>query len=129
MFLEDISTKFVNSLGPLIDNANTEMILDSKFKPILKRQIEYFNTNPSCDNITHVRNQLEDVKVVMLNNIDKLFERDDKLYSLLGKTEELNQDTIEFKKGAVQLKHTMMWKRVRCSLFVIVILLVYISIF
>lgn len=38
-FLEDISQRFVNSLGPLIDQSQGELSLNEKFLPILKKQI------------------------------------------------------------------------------------------
>lgn len=134
-FLEDISVRFINSLGPLVDQAQGELSLNDKFLPILKKQIvfmnlhnlnlqEFFNKNPSSDNISHVRNQLDDVKVVMLDNIDRLFDREQQMYQIIGKTDQLNQEAFQFKKGAVTLKKNLFWKRVRCTCYIIIILLV-----
>lgn len=44
-FLEDISVRFINSLGPLVDQAQGELSLNDKFLPILKKQIVYINLN------------------------------------------------------------------------------------
>lgn len=68
---------------------------------------------------------MDDVKVVMLDNIDRLFDREQQMYQIIGKTDQLNQEAVQFRKGAVTLKKSLFWKRVRCTCYIIIILLVY----
>lgn len=60
----------------------------------------------------------------MLDNIDRLFDREQQMYQIIGKTDQLNQEAFQFKKGAVTLKKNLFWKRVRCTCYIIIILLV-----
>ena len=59
------------------------------FSRILQKQMDYYNDNPNSDNITRVRDQLENVKEVMVQNIEKVLERGEKIELLVDKTDQM----------------------------------------
>ena len=57
----------------------------------------------SVSKILQVKIQLEATKVTMLDSIDKVLERGDKIEDLIKKTEELEDISIKFKANATKL--------------------------
>jgi vesicle-associated membrane protein 7 len=80
-FLEDIKTKFVNSYSDRASSA-IAFSLNEEFSRVLQKQMEYFNS-PAGDSFASVNLKLEDVKNVMIQNIDNVLERGEKLEILV----------------------------------------------
>lgn len=64
----------------------------------------------------------------MVQNIEMVLERGEKLELLVDKTEQLQQQAFRFEKSSKQLKNAMYWRRVKLFILVaaIVILLIWI---
>ena len=60
---------------------------------------EFYNSNPSSDNISRVQAQIDTVKDVMIENIDRVLERGEKIELLVDKTDRLNQQAFKFEKS------------------------------
>ena len=80
-FLEDIKTLWREKYSQLEQSA-IAFSLNETFSPILQNRIEYFSATPNLkgengfpDNITRVQKQLDDVKDVMVENIDRVMQR------------------------------------------------------
>lgn len=102
-FLEDIRIRFKQQFGDAIHTA-IPFSMNEDFSPVLKRQMEYYNGDPSADKITKVKGELEEVKGVMVENIEKVLERGEKIELLVDKTDRLNQTAFKFEKTSKQLK-------------------------
>lgn len=111
-FLEDIKMRFKTQFGDAIHSA-IAFSMNEEFRPVLRRQMEYYNNDPSADNITQVKRDLDDVKNVMVENIEKVLERGEKIELLVDKTDRLNQTAFKFEKTSKQLKTAMFWRQVR----------------
>eukprot|EP01041_Mallomonas_annulata_P001386 gene1386-2667_t len=98
--------------------------LNETFSPILKDRLEYYNTNPSADHITRVRSQIETVKDVMIENIDRILERGEKIELLVDKTELLNQQSFKFVKSTKRLRNTLWYRNVKVYILLVFVLLV-----
>lgn len=59
---------------------------------------EFYNTNPTSDNISKVQAQIDSVKDVMIENIDRVLERGERIELLVDKTDRLNQQAFKFEK-------------------------------
>lgn len=172
-FLADIRQKFVEKYGDAIYTANA-FAMNQSFAPIIKRQMvrrrralpprrtvagsphrrphrcrraqEYFN-DPSSDSLSRVRNQLDDVKSVMVENIgvwglppprraagpprhptavptDKILERSEKIELLVDKTHQLAESSTRFEKQSRSLRRNMWWKNFKMRMLIIFIVLV-----
>lgn len=60
---------------------------------------EFYNNNPTSDNIARVQAQIDEVKDVMLENIDRVLERGERIELLVDKTDKLNQQAFKFEKS------------------------------
>lgn len=121
-FLEDLEKKFFEKYGEKAKIA-LENSLNSDFKKQL-RQLQEYHSNPKSDNINKVKNQIDEVKGIMINNIDKVLERGDQLDQLVVRTEELTNVSQDFRVKAKKLKNTMWWKNVKLLLILIFIIFV-----
>ena len=68
--------------------------------------MDYYNSAGSnVDNLSAVKNQIEDVKGHMVENIEKVLERGEKIELLVDKTDRLNQQAFKFESSSRKLKH------------------------
>lgn len=121
-FLEDIKNRFRATYG---DRGKTAIAygMNTDFSRVLQNQMEYYS-NPGADRINRVRNEVDEVKSVMVQNIEKVLERGERIELLVDKTENLNQNAFKFKKASTQLKRSMWWKNVKIMIILAIVILV-----
>lgn len=122
-FLEDIKNRFRATYG---DRGKTAIAygMNTDFSRVLQNQMEFYSNNPSADRITKVRGEIDEVKSVMVHNIEKVLERGERIELLVDKTENLNQNAFKFKKASTQLKRSMWWKNIKIMIILIVVIIV-----
>lgn len=125
-FLDDVKKLFNDKYGQAAKNA-IAFSLNEGFGPILRQRMEFFNTDPSADKLSQVKAQIDDVRTIMLENIDRVLERGEKMELLVDKTEQLNQQAFRFEKQSRGLRNTMWYRRLRT--YVIIFLVVGLIIF
>lgn len=86
--------------------------MNSEFSPVLQTQMDLYNS-PSADQFAQVHRKLDDVKNVMVQNIEMVLERGEKLELLVDKTDQLNATAFTFEKSSRKLKEAMFWKKVK----------------
>ena len=92
--------------------------MNEDFGRVLQKQMEYYNSNTNADNIGRVQQQLNDVKGVMVENIEKVLERGEKIELLVDKTERLQNQAMKFERQSKRLKDEMRWRNIRCKLII-----------
>jgi vesicle-associated membrane protein 7 len=117
-FLDDIKNRFKSSYGNRAMTA-IAFAMNEEFSPVLKKQLEYYNSNPTADNIGRVKNTIHEVKDVMVHNIEKVLERGEKIELLVDKTDRLNQQAFKFEKQSKKLKNAMWWNKVKCTIIIV----------
>ena len=103
---------------------------NAAFAPVMQREMEAVNGDNDeykNDAVVAVQQEISAAKNVMVQNIDKVLERGERIELLVDKTERLDHNAVRFKKQAVNLKRSMWWKRVKMGivLFLVVLLVVY----
>ena len=101
--------------------------MNEEFSRVLARQMEHYSQSGGQDKVDKVRAEMDDVKNVMVDNIEKVLKRGEKIELLVDKTDNLNQQSIRFKKHSSQLKHAMWWQNARLMIFVGVVVVVVVS--
>jgi len=121
-FLDNIKSRFVSSYG---ENAKTAMAygMNADFARVLQIQMNFYSKDPEADRITKVRGEIDEVKSVMVANIEKVLERGEKIELLVEQTEALQHNAFEFKKGSTQLKRAMWWKNMKITIILILVVL------
>mmetsp|Transcript_1568 Transcript_1568/g.2439 ORF Transcript_1568/g.2439 Transcript_1568/m.2439 type:complete len:217 (+) Transcript_1568:74-724(+) len=115
-FLEDIKNRFQATYG---DSARTAIAyaMNEDFGRTLQGRMNFFN-GPEADQYSSVNKKLDDVKSIMVQNIEMVLERGEKLELLVDKSEQLSQQAFVFEKTSKQLKNAMFWKRVKFYSFI-----------
>ncbi|KAL0480665.1 vesicle-associated membrane protein [Acrasis kona] len=113
-FLNDIETQFLRNRNIVLRN-------------LLKDKMAYFN-NTSNDQIYKLKDQIDGVKVVMIENFDKALEKGEALDRLLERSNEIVDSSHEFKKGSAKLKNAMLKRNLILVLILVIIALVVVFI-
>jgi vesicle-associated membrane protein 7 len=96
----------------------------------LKKEAEFYS-DPKNDKITKIKSEIGAVKEVMIDNIEKILERGDKIDNLIEKTGNLEKQSGEFQSKATQLKNKMWLKQflMKFAIAVVVLLVIFIIVF
>lgn len=118
-FLDEVKAKFQGMYG---DKAQTAIAyaMNNEFGAILKTIMERFN-GAEGDTFSAIHSKIDDVKNVMVQNIDNIMERGEKLELLVDKTDKLQQSAFKFERSSKQLKNAMLWRRVKLYLLIAVV--------
>jgi vesicle-associated membrane protein 7 len=84
LFLEDIQKRFIATYGDRAQVAQA-FSMSEDFGRTLQKQMLYYNS-PSADQISDINNKISDVKATMIQNIEQILDRGEKLELLVDKT-------------------------------------------
>ncbi|KAL8255922.1 hypothetical protein R6Q59_030989 [Mikania micrantha] len=111
-FLEDIHQRFVRTYGRAVLSAQAYNMND-EFSRVLSQQMEYYSDDPNADRMNRLKGEMSQVRSVMIQNIDKVLERGDRLESLVDKTANMQNNTFRFRKQSRRFRNTMWWQNVK----------------
>ncbi|GFP83320.1 vesicle-associated membrane protein 713 [Phtheirospermum japonicum] len=122
-FLEDIHQRFVRSYGRAVLSAQAYAMND-EFSRVLSQQMDYYSKDPNADRMNRIKGEMSQVRTVMIENIDKVLERGDRLDLLVGKTSYMQANSFRFRKQSRRLRSTMWWSNAKLTVALIFLLLV-----
>lgn len=98
--------------------------LDKSFGPRLKYHMEYCVQHPEeLSKVLSVQQKVNEVKNIMVENIEKVIERGEKIELLVDKTDDLRSQAEVFQKRGRQLRNKMWWANCKMKLVVLLVLL------
>ncbi|GAX80995.1 hypothetical protein CEUSTIGMA_g8430.t1 [Chlamydomonas eustigma] len=115
-FLEDIKQRFVTTYGESSKEA-VAYEFNSAFSKVLAERMSFYANDPSADVINRVQGQIGEVKNIMIENIEKVLERGEKLDLLVDRTEVLQQGALVFRREGRRMHQVMWWRNVRLWVF------------
>ncbi|KAK2644913.1 hypothetical protein Ddye_020108 [Dipteronia dyeriana] len=124
-FLEDIHQRFVRTYCRAIQSA-AAYAMNDEFSRVLSQQMDHYSNDPNADRLNRLKGEMSHVRSVMIENIDKVLERGDRLALLVDKTSNLQGNTLRFKRQARRYKNSVWWGNCKLTvalLFVLVILI------
>lgn len=128
-FLNEIKRQFTSGSLALRSQFAGEYELNRDFGPVLESQMERFSRDGSGgDKISTLQSQVEDVKGVMTQNIERVLERGQRLEELMDKTTELEASAATFKKTSRSVRHKMWWKNTRWTIILVVVAILVVAI-
>jgi len=119
-FLNDMKERFIARFGTDEPQTAIAFSMNEEFSRVICERMEFYNSDAAdltVDNIGAVKSQIEDVKGIMVQNIEKVLERGEKIELLVDKTDRLNQQAFKFESSSRNLRRSMYWKRMRCYIF------------
>eukprot|EP01105_Mastigella_eilhardi_P022885 TRINITY_DN5703_c0_g1_i1.p1 TRINITY_DN5703_c0_g1~~TRINITY_DN5703_c0_g1_i1.p1 ORF type:complete len:240 (-),score=90.91 TRINITY_DN5703_c0_g1_i1:111-830(-) len=142
LFLEDVSGKFFGTYQDVPAENFSPRQFES-FGRVLRDQMEFFTFKPQeADKLARTRQEVENVKQIVTQNIDKVLERGEAIEVLVSQTEDLQNNARSFQKKSTKVKNKMCRRNFKwtiistvccvCSLVTILLvlaLLVYMHVF
>ncbi|MCO5609593.1 hypothetical protein L7F22_063823 [Adiantum nelumboides] len=123
-FLEDIRSKFMKAYGRTASTA-LAYAMNDEFSRVLNQQMEYFSKDPNADNINRMKGEINQVRHVMIENIDKVLDRGERLELLVDKTANIQNKAFRFRKQTREFRSALWWRNVKLvSLLVILVLII-----
>ncbi|XP_046854257.1 vesicle-associated membrane protein 7-like [Xenia sp. Carnegie-2017] len=127
LFLTEIKKRFQRTYQTRIDTA-LPYAMNSEFSRVLSSEMKrYSDSDQSNDNISRVQVELDELKDIMVKNIDTISQRGERLELLIDRSRDLNNSSMTFKKSSKTLARVMWWKNVKMLIIiaVVVILILY----
>ncbi|XP_028829676.1 vesicle-associated membrane protein 8 isoform X2 [Denticeps clupeoides] len=85
------------------------------------------NSQPSAPNrINQAQEQVNDVKVILKDNINKVLERGERLDDLIDKTDDLQATADSFQRTSTRVARKLWWKNTKMIIIIVVIVVVII---
>ncbi|CAI9759819.1 unnamed protein product [Fraxinus pennsylvanica] len=93
--------------------------LDREFGPRLKEHMQYCMNHPEeISKLSKLKTQITEVKGIMMDNIEKVLDRGEKIELLVDKTENLQFQADSFQRQGRQLRRKMWLQNLRMKLMV-----------
>ncbi|XP_031496508.1 vesicle-associated membrane protein 724-like [Nymphaea colorata] len=128
-FLERIKAEFKKRYGGGKADTAIAKSLNKEFGPIMKENMQYvIDHAEEIAKLVKVKGQVSEVKNIMMENIDKVMDRQEKLDVLSEKTENLRSQAQRFQKQGVQIRRKMWFENMKIKLVILGILLLLVLI-
>lgn len=125
-FLSEIKRKFQMQYGVRAQTA-LPYAMNSEFSRVIATQMRVSSdTNYSEDKVQKVQGQVDELKGIMVRNIDQIADRGEKLELLVDKTEDLSANAVTFKKTSRNLARSMWWKNMKITVIIVIVVIVVI---
>uniref|UniRef100_H2ZCI1 Vesicle-associated membrane protein 7 n=1 Tax=Ciona savignyi TaxID=51511 RepID=H2ZCI1_CIOSA len=120
-YLSDIRRKFQTTYGKNVHTA-LPYAMDTDFARVMMVQMKRFSRNEEAENkMDEVQGQLDDLKGIMVKNIDSIASRGENLNLLVDKTEDLSESAVTFKKQSTSLRRKLWWKNVKITVILAIV--------
>jgi vesicle-associated membrane protein 7 len=130
-FLHDIKNLFLQKYTLEYALSAIAFSLNEDFSEIIRQRMDHYNSGGSIDNIDALKSQIDEVKEGMVQNIEKVLERGEKIELLVDKTDRLNQQAFRFESTSRNLRRHLYWRRVRnigiLSVFVLLVIFILVA--
>lgn len=101
--------------------------LDQEFGGVLRTEMERYSKPGNAGGaMGELHSQVEEVKGILTQNIEKVMERGDKLDDLMDKTYELEEQSIRFQKTSRKVRSRFWWKNLKMKIILVFVGLVVI---
>ncbi|XP_015181404.1 PREDICTED: vesicle-associated membrane protein 7 [Polistes dominula] len=123
LFLNEIKRRFLTVYG---EGAQTAMAyaMNTEFSRVLANEMKHYSESRDIDTISKVHGELDELKDIMVKNIDHLATRGERLELLINKTENLTASSVTFRKTSRNLARSLFWKNVKIYVIIGVVLII-----
>lgn len=129
-FLKTIRSEFKNIVPKSeLDAPQFQLPKYSRsLKQLLKEKINYYNDNPAADKIKFANKNMEDIKVVMLSNIDKALDIGKATDVLASETSNMNENARRFRNYSRRMRNKVIFNNICLITLVILLILIILGI-
>lgn len=117
LFLMDLESIFRSKylgkvVGGSVDDLRATPALDKDLRDLLIRADRGENDVSGL-----ARQEIEQVKTIMIENVERVLERGERINLLVSKTDRMNNNAVEFRKRAGTVKRQMKWQNIKYVFF------------
>jgi len=115
--LDNLQQSFNKEFGTRTSTAQEES-LSRPSQQIFRLIFERFQNPANVDKLAEVQEKIDVVKTTMKENIQQLLVNNEKLEQIEMAAEHLNNQSVDFKRGAKELSNKMWWKMWKMRLLI-----------
>ncbi|KAH8103370.1 vesicle-associated membrane protein [Cristinia sonorae] len=125
-FLAELQQKFSSAAQPSSSSLSDPpaYALQGSFGPAIAQLMNTYNTNPPTDELSRAQNELAQVKDIMVQNVEQILSRGERIELLVDKTDNMANQATAFRRGARTVRRSMWWKNTRILALSVVVGLV-----
>jgi len=90
--------------------------MNNEFSLVIANEMKRANKKEEPDKISSLQDEVNQVKDIMVANIDVIMERGEKLDLLVDKTENLSANSVTFRTTSRNLQRAMWWKNMKLTI-------------
>ncbi|KAJ4498827.1 VAMP/synaptobrevin-like protein [Lentinula lateritia] len=112
-FLAELQRKFLeapSSSSSLNDPELPAYGLQATFAPTISNLMNTYNTAPPVDEIARAQAELNQVKDIMVQNVEQILSRGERIELLVDKTDVMAGQATAFRRGARSVRRQMWWR-------------------
>lgn len=99
--------------------------LDAEFAPRLRQHMEFVLSNPDeVRKMSQIKSQVAEVKDIMMENIEKVLNRNEKIDLLVDKSAGLQSDAHHFQRQGIKIRRRLWCQHLRLKLLVLLFIVV-----
>ncbi|KAI0826630.1 VAMP/synaptobrevin-like protein [Trametes gibbosa] len=124
-FLAELQQKF--TLQPAASSSTFDPPAYSQqgtFGPVIAQLVTQYNTSPPTDELSRAQAELAQVKDIMVQNVEQILSRGERIELLVDKTDNMASQATAFRRGARTVRRSMWWKNTRILALSVVVALV-----
>lgn len=129
-FLLEIKRRFLTTYSPeSTDFGSLPAYGCAAFNNELRGLLQTYNTAPPSDSLASARKEIDNVRDIMTENIERVLERGERIDLLVDKTDRLGSSARDFRVRSRGLRRRMWWKNVKVMTLVVIVVLFLIYLF
>ncbi|TFK36276.1 vesicle-associated membrane protein [Crucibulum laeve] len=109
-FLTDLQRKFTSAPSSSSAEEIPAHGLQGSFGPTISVLMHTYNTAPPGDELTRAQTELNQVKDIMVQNVEQILSRGERIELLVDKTDVMAGQATAFRRGARNVRRQMWWR-------------------
>ena len=98
--------------------------MQGSFSPIISELMDTYNTSPPVDELERAKGELAQVKDIMVQNVEQILSRGERIELLVDKTDTMANQATAFRRGARTVRRQQFWRNQKIMLLSVVVGLV-----
>ncbi|KAH9923538.1 vesicle-associated membrane protein [Fomitopsis serialis] len=114
-FLAELQQRFTSLPSASSDDLSSapSYALQGSFGSTIAQLMNTYNTAPPTDELTRAQAELAQVKDIMVQNVEQILSRGERIELLVDKTDNMASQATAFRRGARTVRRQMWWKNKR----------------
>eukprot|EP00727_Mastigamoeba_balamuthi_P004872 m51a1_g14383 putative r- vamp71-family (317) ;mRNA; f:293967-295934 len=129
-FLTEVLERFLAAHYSTLKSPDATRASFDPFVRVLRERMDFYSHDKTADRITSVKQDLEDTRVVMIKNLDKVLERGEVIETLVDKTSQLETHTLTFRVRSKAVRRQMCRRNccLGCTVFCVLLVIAVVAV-